>query len=459
MKLDNAGTWIAHIGKHVGSTSMMNMTAFDYWFRDDPPGVDEVQRYVESRLASLPYFRARVRQTPFGVGNSHLVPVDDFDLSRHVEVRVAPGSGSWNELRALLAELREEPLDPELPPWHVTVITGVQEVPGGTGRIVCVVTRLEHAVTDGAGSVALARQLFPDAPSLGRTGAGEVPAADQTQPSLLADALLHLPKRLGAFTGNVRDALAARKSQKVTDGDVPPHPPLRGPAPETAIDRANGPLRYRAFAVRLAEVQRARALVSGATINDVFIAAVGGALRRYLEKFGELPQEDLRCAITVATAKRDLSPFVGNDFTMAAVPFWIAIEDPVERLHCVVQSTRAVKEKLRSGPKVPIERALQAMPPLFIPNILTKLSGGKSAVNAAVVNVPRGSRPMYFGEAKSVASFGFPFTDGVPVAHAVSSLGDIATVNVLYDSAAIRDGDAYQEMLEAELGAFLDLSA
>nr|WP_260152598.1 wax ester/triacylglycerol synthase domain-containing protein [Hoyosella altamirensis] len=436
----------------------MNLTAFDDRFRDDPLDAEEVERYVASRLASVPYFQSRVQRTPLGLGNSHLVPVDDFDLSRHVKVREAPGSGSWAELRDELAELRETPLDPDLPPWHVSVVTGVRGVPGSTGRTVCVVTRLEHAVTDGAGSVALARQLFPDTPSSEETLSRDVVPVVPRRYSLLTSALMQVPDRVGRFTVNCRDALAKRKSKSGAPDDAP-HPPLRGPAPETVIDRANGPLEYRAFAVGLAEIQRVRALAPGATINDIFIATVGGALRRYLGKFGEVPEEDLRCAITVATAKRDLSPFVGNDFTMAAVPFWIAVEDPIERLRCIVQSTRSVKERLRSGPKVPIERALQTVPPMFIPNILTKLSGGKSLVNAAVVNVPRGSRPMYFGQAKSVASFGFPFTDGVPVAHSVSSLGDVATVNVLYDSAAIRDGDAYQEMLEAELGAFLDLSA
>ncbi|MCW4351909.1 WS/DGAT domain-containing protein [Hoyosella sp. YIM 151337] len=461
MKLDDAGTWITHIGKHVGSTTMVNFTVFDAGFRHGaPPSADAVRDYVAARISGLPYFKCRVARTPLAAGSSRLVPVADFDVANHVTLRTAPGSGGWVELRDELARIRETSLDPDLPPWHITVFTGIREIPGAAGEFLGVVTQLDHSVTDGAGSVALGRLLFPEAPvtevGVGRKAAILTPSGGNV--GLLADAVAQAPSRAARFARNLREAVAARGKNASADDRAPTEmTPMRGPAPQTAIDSAGGPLGYRAFAASLEDIQRARATVPGATINDVLISAVGGALRTYLRESGPLPDADLRCAITVATAQRPHSPFVGNDFTMAAVPFGVHLESSRDRLAYVAGQTAAVKHRIRTGPKVPVERALQSIPPLFIPKVLAMLSGGRAAVNAAVVNVPRGSRPMYFGEARSVASFGLPFTDGVPLAHAVTTLGDVVTVNALYDSASIRDGDTYIALLESELSELVKL--
>src|SRR3546814_16118419 len=45
--------------------------------------------------------------------------------------------------------------------------------------------------------------------------------------------------------------------------------------------------------VALADVAEIRRKVPGATVNDVVIATVGGALRKYLAKHKELPKESL----------------------------------------------------------------------------------------------------------------------------------------------------------------------
>ena len=68
-------------------------------------------------------------------------------------------------------------------------------------------------------------------------------------------------------------------------------------APATRFNGSASP--HRVFEARfhdLADFKRIKATVPGATINDVALAYVGGALRRYLEGHDELPDETLVAA-------------------------------------------------------------------------------------------------------------------------------------------------------------------
>lgn len=455
-RLDNAGTWIEHLRPFVGCTALTSMTVFEAAQDTDlPRSPGRVAEYVESRISDLPFFRCRIQRAPLGLGNCHLVPDPQFRIDNHIEVRDCPGRGSWRGLCDEVVRLRDEELDPQRPPWHITVLTNLRDVPGlkaPSGRSwFAVVTRIEHSVTDGAGSVAIARRLFPIAPNAAVDELFEE-RAETMAPGVLLDTALQVPNRLLQFARNAHEAYKRRSTV--------PEPTSRTPvvkAAQNPLQSQGGAPVYDALAYPVDEVKAIRSLVPNATINDVFLAVAGGALRSYLLSRGELPAESLSAALTIATRRREF-PFVGNDFTMAAVPFWTNEKDPIERLQKVASSTLHMKNRVLTGPKIPLERALQNCPPVFIPRLLSGLSGGTARVAAAVVNVPRGSRPMYFGNAKSVASFGVPFTDGIPLAHAVSSLGSVLSLGVLYDNRALPDGERYVKALDTELGNLLSLA-
>src|SRR3546814_6687875 len=64
--------------------------------------------------------------------------------------------------------------------------------------------------------------------------------------------------------------------------------------PETRFNVPVGPHKmFDGTTVALADVAEIRRKVPGATVNDVVIATVGGALRKYLAKHKELPKESL----------------------------------------------------------------------------------------------------------------------------------------------------------------------
>src|SRR3546814_14793525 len=64
--------------------------------------------------------------------------------------------------------------------------------------------------------------------------------------------------------------------------------------PETRFNVPVGPHKmFDATTVALADVTEIRGKVPGATVNDVVLTTVGGALRKYLAKHQELPKDSL----------------------------------------------------------------------------------------------------------------------------------------------------------------------
>ena len=84
-------------------------------------------------------------------------------------------------------------------------------------------------------------------------------------------------------------------------------------APATRFNGSATP--HRVFEARfhdLADFKRIKACVPKATINDVTLAYVGGALRHYLEGHGELPEESLVAACPASIRSTDERGGGGN---------------------------------------------------------------------------------------------------------------------------------------------------
>ena len=89
------------------------------------------------------------------------------------------------------------------------------------------------------------------------------------------------------------------------------------------------------------EMDRLRAVrgaIEGATLNDVIVSIVSGAMRRYLERKGELPKQSLITAVAVnirSEAERDQP---GNVVALTALKMHSNIADPLQRLKAIHSS-------------------------------------------------------------------------------------------------------------------------
>ena len=88
-----------------------------------------------------------------------------------------------------------------------------------------------------------------------------------------------------------------------------------------------------------------RAKAADASLNDVFLAICGGALRRYLIEHDQLPPESLTANVPVSVRAHE-GARVGNAVTFLYAQLGTDVEDPVERVGAISASTRLGKERL-----------------------------------------------------------------------------------------------------------------
>lgn len=162
----------------------------------------------------------------------------------------------------------------------------------------------------------------------------------------------------------------------------------------------------RRFVAQSWSIDRIRAVseATDATINDVVLAMCSGALRRYLEEQGDLPEHSLRALVPVSVRQED-------DFDSAvAISYIIADlgtrhEDPADRLEAIMASTRAGKEMLSE--LTPREASLYAtliQTPLFVANMMG-IADWFPPVSTVISNVPGPPEQLYWNAAPLLGSY------------------------------------------------------
>ena len=95
------------------------------------------------------------------------------------------------------------------------------------------------------------------------------------------------------------------------------------------------------LSVDLDDLKQAAKSVGG-TVNDAFVAAVTGGLRRYHEHHGA-PVEDLRITLPISIRKED-DPPGGNRITLERFAVPVGLADPAERIRRTGERCRAARD-------------------------------------------------------------------------------------------------------------------
>jgi diacylglycerol O-acyltransferase len=347
------------------------------------------ERFAEElvgRLNRLPPLQRRVLPVPFQLNHPLWITDREIDLSRHVVAHTLPAPGGMAELEALIGEIAGTPLDRSIPLWEMHVCEGLPD------DKVAIVVKMHHALADGVAANALLGNVT-DAPPAeavadpGPSGVLEPVPARVTQVRMaLADAArqaLSLPALLWR-TGRALTAVV--KHRRSADVAVP-RPVLD--VPRTSF---NGPLTpRRSFATAslpLEELRRVRQ-AHDVSLNDVVLAVVSGALRRWLAAHGEQPSRSLVAGVPVGTDDpagpvRLGGNRVSNLFTSLATD----VDDPVERLRTISRTTTASKAVQRTlGPTMLIDWVEFTPPAPFAAALRHYSKAGTAARHPAPFNV------------------------------------------------------------------------
>jgi WS/DGAT/MGAT family acyltransferase len=372
-----------------------------------PFGPERVRDLFEARLHLVPPLRRRVVETPLGLHAPVWVEDPDFDLHFHLRRAALPAPGGPGELAALVAEIAGRPLDRARPLWEAWVVEGLDR-----GHV-AVVTKLHHALIDGAAGIDVLSALFdlaPDAPleSLGQPAPEWQPERVPGELEMLARAGLALAGRpwqvVRAATNLGRGVARAARAARGHALDLA----LPLTAPRLSMNRTLTPRRAVAFSsIGLGDVKSVKQAL-GVTVNDVVLAVMTGALRTYLRQRGELPDRSLVAAIPTNERANGDHEF-GNRVSAMFAALPVEVADPVERVAAIRRSTQGAKEvhDIVGGATLE-EWAAVASPALFSRGVRVygRLRVGERVrpiINLVVSNVPGPSFPLYIAGARLVA--------------------------------------------------------
>jgi diacylglycerol O-acyltransferase / wax synthase len=390
---------------------------------------------VASRILAVPRLRQRLVRVPLGCGRPIWVDDADFAVDRHVSVVPCPAPGGPEALLAVAAELVGRPLPADRPLWSATFVTGVG--PGTTGFVIV----FHHVLADGIGGLAVLADLVD--------GLGEAPPAPEGFPRpapttrlLRRDAA---GERLHAITGAPRgiatlgDAVAELRAARP------------GRPPRTSLNRPTGARRR--FAVVRADLEPLHELAHahGATVNDVVLTAVGGALGRLVGARGERPERFV-ASVPVSARRAATATELGNRVGVMPVEL-PATGDRLARLRAIASATRAGRDAPRGASAALIGPAFRLLARI---GLFQRFIDRQRLITTFVTNLRGPDQPLSFA--------GSPITDiwplavvtgNVTVSFAVLSYSGTLAVTIITDPDACPDLDLLRDALAEELRALV----
>ena len=274
---------------------------------DEPLDVVRVKETVGTRMLRHERFRQRVREAPLRLTLPHWEDDPHFDLNAHVHRVALPAPGDMAALQALVSDLMSTPLNPNRPLWDVHVVDNF----GDKGALV---VRLHHCIGDGIALVQVLLGMTDEVPDPAQDTRPKPRARDllgQTFVAPVRSSVSSVQKLAGMAVQESWETLThpahavelARQGQAVASQwtkqgtDVVAATAkllLTLPDRKTVFRGPCGVSKRVAWSepFPLDEVKAIGRRLGG-TVNDVLLAAISGALRRYLEDVGQ-PTDDLQ---------------------------------------------------------------------------------------------------------------------------------------------------------------------
>ncbi|OBK22005.1 WS/DGAT/MGAT family O-acyltransferase [Mycobacterium asiaticum] len=428
---------------------------------------------LDTRLHLAEVFRRRLTELPGGLHMPYWVDDPNFDLEYHVRHIGLPQPGDWRQLCIQVARLHARQIDLRRPPWEITVIEGLNAVPGVPKGSFAMALKLHHCAVDGMASVqmiAALHDLAADGPRPAGPDRPWQPAPLPSTSDLLSRTAVNAalyplragrvvlsstPKIVRGLLG-VPGKLVGGVVSSVAEGSRPSFPP------KTRFNQTVSP--HRVFEARfhdLADFKKIKARVPGATVNDVALAYVGGALREYLAGHDELPDESLVAACPISLREAGDESGKGNMLFGRLQALGTDIADPLERLATIAASTAESRSETEHSSRAQLLELVATLPTALL-GVTAKAASvlpfsGPTVANTTVTNVPGPSVPIFFHGARLLRAAGLgPLIGGLNLCHVVASYDGTLSISATADRDALPDPARYAECMEH---AFDDLLA
>ena len=423
----------------------------------------DIIRHVESRVDTSPLFKRRLHRLPFDMDHPYWVEDEHFDIEAHMSHARLPEPGDWRQFCIAVARWFSKPMDMNRPLWDIYVIEGLDRIPGIPKGSFAMLHRVHHAAVDGA-SGAHAFIAMSDIDAKGTPAIAEPPPVEELgkAPSSTEtlsrawSASMQSPVKFMNALMKMSPAIISSARKSIAEGG------MTAGVPETRFNVPVGPHKmFDATTVALADVAEIRKKVPGATVNDVVLTTVGGALRKYLQKHKELPKESLVAVAPInLRGKGGKASKPGNQVSAMSVPIRTDIADPLERLAAVRDYTVEAKEA-KAGVSARIMTDLsQHIPGATMAAVARLVTSERFAVrgtNLFISNVPGAQVPLYLAGAQLVQQHGMaPLANNIGLFVATPSYNGRIAFSLISERAVMPDIAFFRECIDE---SFADLMA
>ncbi|RZI77621.1 MAG: wax ester/triacylglycerol synthase family O-acyltransferase [Variovorax sp.] len=393
----------AEMPMHVGSLNVLDLPeGYNGDFYED------AKAYMVARMHLADVFTRKLALMPFDLSNPVWVEDEDIDVDYHVRHVTLPKPGTNRQLQQYVARLHSTLMDRSRPLWEFFIIDGLQ-----SGQV-ALYTKVHHAGIDGQAGVEVGKAIFDTAPT-GRVikpprlrarshnyqlGMAELATAALRNTAAQYVKLYKMLPALGRALGSL-----AKPTEPVPGSDgkaLAKRFDMRAPRTPFNVSITN----QRSFAGRTISLAETKAIGKhfGVTLNDVVMATVSGALRKYLKDSNELPDKSLVAGVPVSLREAgDTS--ANNQASMILVSLASNLKDPIERLRAINASSAASKSTMNKFKAV----ILDDFPMFGAPWLMSGAASmiGRSGLvnvlppvaNVAISNVQGAPFPMYFAGA------------------------------------------------------------
>jgi WS/DGAT/MGAT family acyltransferase len=438
----------------------------------EPIDYDQASRTLEDRLCAFDRFKQRVVMPISGVGAASWEFDPFFDIRSHFHRVALPGDGGKAELENMCSDLMTIPMDRTKPLWSCHLIENYK-------KGCALFFRLHHCIADGISLVYVllstadiepdGTPLFGDAPKKRRKKwkpPSFIPAGqlltnvsgviDKTQ--FVGAKMIDEWSKVISNPSYVRQLAKTTTSLSVDTATVLGKLAMMPSDPKTCL---KGPLKVRKRVawtnlISLARVKTVSKAVD-ATVNDVLIATVAGALRRYLIFRGDRTNKtELRAAIPVNVREPGTAFELGNKFSLVFLALPVRIEDPILRL-------REVKKRmdhLKQSPDAYVAFMVLSALGISSANIATTASNFfANKASTVMTNVPGPQEPLYFAGKKIENFIGWvPRTGRVGMGISIISYAGKVGVGLVTDEGLVPDPDTILKYFEEEFDKLYQIS-
>jgi diacylglycerol O-acyltransferase len=380
---------------HVGSVEIFELPVdgFDH---------DRLVRLIRQRIAFVPRFRQRIKEVPLQLGRPVWVDDQRFDVTYHVRRSALPRPGNREQLNELVARLMGRPLDRDRPLWEMYLIEGLE------ANQFAIVTKTHQAVVDGFSAIDLSQVMLDLAPNARMTTVEAwrprpEPSSLELVTAAVSDNVVHPGQALDLArrgAGTVA-ALASGAGERMM-GALSSAMFVARQTPTSALNVTIGSARrFATVDFRFADV-RALHRAAAASVNEVILGVITGALRSWLQARGDRVEyrSELRAVVPISTTGQD------SPVSAFLIDLPIGEPDPLVRLQRIGFAMAQFRDAISLlGAQAIIGMAGFGPPTLHALGARMAANLSSRVYNLAITNVPGPQQPLFVSGARLLATY------------------------------------------------------